>query len=54
MFEWLLMAGFAVLGLAGVIVTILWPFDQPRNPYAAPFGELPRLPGGSLDRGDCA
>jgi hypothetical protein len=54
MFEWILAAAIAALGLAGVVATILWPFDRPRDPYAAPFGDLPRLPSGPLDRGDCA
>lgn len=54
MIEWLLALLIAGLGLLGVAITILWPFDRPRDPYAVPFGDLPRLPSGSLDRGDCA
>lgn len=54
MFGWILTAAIAVLGVAGVFAAIVWPFERPRDPYAAPFGDLPRLPAGSLDRGDCA
>lgn len=54
MFEWITAALIAGLGLAGVVVTIAWPFDRSRDPYAAPFGDLPKLPAGSFDRGDCA
>lgn len=54
MIEWIIAFLIAGAGLVGVAVTILWPFDRPRDPYAVPFGDLPRLPSNSLDRGDCA
>lgn len=54
MTEWIVAAIIAGAGVAGLAITIIWPFDRPRDPYAAPFGDLPRLPAGSLDRGDCA
>lgn len=54
MIEWILASAVAALGIAGLAVTIFWPFERPHDPYAASFGDLPKLPAGSLDRGDCA
>lgn len=41
-----------LMGITGVVAAIRWPIRHRRDPFAEPFGDVPRLPAGSLDRGD--
>lgn len=55
MTEWILAIGIAAMGVAGLTMTIVWPFDRRRRSRKPrSFGSLHPMPSGSLDRGDCA
>lgn len=42
--ELYLSIGLWALGLAGAALAIAWPLQMHPDPFAEPFGEMPRLP----------